>query len=140
VVLPAASLLLLLGVINVPLPAHAASLGSGWAEHIQTAAGGPVGNTITLGQYATTRIGFSGTLKPSIGRAGVTIVVQKVSGATTTVGTMTTLARRVFNTQPATLPSLFATMGVTARPNTTYRIAVNSGGGTLTSATITLAR
>ncbi|HVC80717.1 MAG TPA: hypothetical protein VNL35_09500 [Chloroflexota bacterium] len=136
-VLSGASLLLLIGIIKVPLPANAASLGTGWSEHIYT---GAAGSTTAWGQYANARIGFSGTLNPSLGRASVTIVVQKVGSTTTTVGTLTTLTRRVFNTQPASLPSLFATMGVTAQPNTTYRIAVDAGSQTLTSTTITLAR
>ena len=139
--LSGASLLLLIGIIKMPLPANAASLGTGWSEHIYTgAAAGTTGSASTWGQYANARIVFSGTLNPSLGRTSVTIVVQKVGSTTTTVGTMTTLTRRVFNTQPASLPSLFATMGVTAPPNTTYRIAVDAGNSTLTSATITLAR
>ncbi|HVA91195.1 MAG TPA: hypothetical protein VNL71_15275 [Chloroflexota bacterium] len=141
VALPGASLLLLIGVVSVPLPANAASLGSGWGARISTgASNGTTGSTVAWGQYASTHIGFNGTLAPSIGRTTVRIVVQKLGANPTTVGTMTTLATRVFNTQPASLPSLFATMGVTAQPNTTYRIAVDAGSSTLTSTTVTLAR
>lgn len=140
--LPVVFFALLIAIVSIPLSAKATRLGSGWIERVY--AGGSVvgtGNTIPWSGFANTRIAFTGTLAPSIGRTSVTLVVQQVSGGdTTTVGSMTTPATRVFNTQPAALPVLFTTMGITARPGATYTIAVNAGSGTLTRETITLGR
>lgn len=138
--LPAALLLALGVAISVPLPAHAANLGSGLATHIAVdRSSSGAGNAITRQEFATARVAFSGTLIASARRTPVTLVLQSVSGdVATTVGTMYTTAGRVFNAQSTALPALFAALDVTPRAATTYRVAVQDAGSTVTSATFAL--
>lgn len=140
--LPAAMLLVLIVTVSVPLPTRAAQLGAGWSVRVvgdRSAA--DRGATIAPHNLATTRIAFGGTLVAAARRTTVTLVLQRTSGGeATTVGTLMLRADRVFGTQPTSLPAIFSELGVTPRPATTYRIAVDSGGTTLVSTAVTLTR
>lgn len=140
--LPAALLLVLGGVASVPLPVKAAHLGSGFSERIVGGASVVSGGNAVAGtRFAGARVEFTGALSPSARRTALTITIQKISGAdAATVGSMMTTAQRVFNTRPVALPTLLTTLGITAQPGGTYRIAVSAGNATLTSTTVTLAR
>jgi len=137
-------LLALIVTVSVPIPTRAAQLGSGWSVRVvgRSAAGrvAPIA-TIAPRDLATARIAFGGTLAAAARRTTVTLVLQKTSGGeAATVGTLMLRADRVFGTQPASLPAIFSEMGVTPRPATTYRIAVDSGGATLASTAVALTR
>ena len=143
--LPGALLLALAAVMSVPLPAKAATLGTGWSTHL-SATGSAMSTagdtaTITWRARATARISFSGRLLPGARRAIVTMALQQVGrGGVTTVGTLTSRADRAFNTPPTTLSALFAEMGVTPHPGVRYALTIAAGGATLTRATVTLTR
>jgi hypothetical protein len=137
--LPAMLSVALIIVELVPLPSKAASLGSGLTVKVCSSAACPVASPMTLQMFAGSRITFNGRLTATARRTSVTVVLQKTGHAGAgTIGTIWTRASHVFNAQAIPLPTLFAQMGVTPQQATTYRIAVETGGATLTSAAIAL--
>lgn len=138
--LPAILLALLAAVISLSPSQAAASVGSGFGTKIIAGSSGTSGTeTLSYLQFSQAAVQFSAALSPAIGRTTVAVVVQEAhTGSITTVGTLRSLATRVFSSQPTPLPQVFSLLHPAARPGTTYAIAVTSGSATLTSTTFTL--